>query len=90
VFIVNSLVKGDLKARVEAYASARQNGWMNGDEIRELEDMNPIDGGAGKLFWQPAAMLPVLDGMPVAIESSEPEPTPKPKTLPAKGSEAVN
>jgi HK97 family phage portal protein len=93
VFIVNSLVRGDLKARVEAYASARQNGWLNGDEIRELEDMNPMDEGAGKLFWQPSNMLPVVGGMPVAIESPEPEPKaepePEPKAI-AKGSEAVN
>jgi HK97 family phage portal protein len=34
LFIVNSLMRGDFKARVEAYASARQNGWLNGDEIR--------------------------------------------------------
>lgn len=78
LFIVNSLVRGDLKARVEAYASARQNGWLNGDEIRELEDLNPIDGGAGTVFWQPSNMLPVVDGLPVAIENDEPEPEPTP------------
>ena len=28
----------------------RQNGIMNADEIRELEDMNRIEGGAGQLY----------------------------------------
>lgn len=83
IFVVNSLVKGDLKTRVEAYASARQNGWLNGDEIRELEDLNPVDGGAGQVFWMPTNMAPVMSsGLPVVVE---PEPT-----VTAPGSEAVN
>lgn len=28
----------------------RQNGIMNADEIRELEDMNRVEGGAGQLY----------------------------------------
>lgn len=43
-FLVDGLLRGDLKSRYDAYAVARQNGWMNGNEIRELENMNPVDG----------------------------------------------
>jgi HK97 family phage portal protein len=88
IFIVNSLVRGDLKARVEAYASARQNGWMNGDEIRELEDMNPVDGGAGKIFWMPSNMLPAVNSAAAMVEP-EPDPDPEPTPI-APGSGAVN
>ena len=73
MFIVNALVKGDIKTRFDAYASARQNGWMNGDEIRELEDLNPIDGGAGKVFWMPTAMQQAS----TAAAMLEAEPTPQ-------------
>ena len=75
IFIVNSLVRGDLKTRVEAYASARQNGWLNGDEIRELEDLNPIEGGAGQVFWMPSNMVPTVQGSAAMLE---PEPIPAP------------
>lgn len=80
LFIVNSLVRGDLKARVEAYASARQNGWLNGDEIRELEDLNPIEDGAGKVFWMPANMTPMINGSPALVEP-DPEPVAEPKQV---------
>ncbi len=82
IFIVNALVKGDLKTRYDAYASARQNGWLNGDEIRELEDLNPVEDGAGQVFWMPTNMTPTLSGSAALIE-----PTPAP-TVPA--SSAVN
>jgi len=73
-FVLNALVRGDLKTRVEAYASARENGWMNGDEIRELEDLNPIPGGAGQVFWMPTYTQPMTGaGAPGIIE---PDPTP--------------
>jgi len=77
LFVVNALVRGDIKTRFDAYAVARQNGWLNGDEIRELEDLNPIDGGAGQVFWMPQNYAPVTgNGLPVV---TEPEPTPAPK-----------
>lgn len=44
-FIVDALLRGDIKSRYEAYAVARQNGWLSANDIREMENMNPIDGG---------------------------------------------
>lgn len=44
-FLVDGLLRGDIKSRYEAYAVARQNGWMSANDIRELENMNPIEGG---------------------------------------------
>ena len=82
IFIVNSLVRGDLKARVEAYASARQNGWLNGDEIRELEDLNPIEDGAGEVFWMPANMTPMINGAPAMVEPEPEQEEPKPMKEP--------
>lgn len=67
-FVINALVRGDIEKRFEAYQKARQNGFINGDEIRELEDLNPIEGGAGKVFWQPANMQPIGTMSPVVVE----------------------
>lgn len=43
-FAVEGLLKGDVKARYEAYGSSIQNGWMTRNEVRILEDLNPADG----------------------------------------------
>ena len=41
-FNLDGLLRGDYKSRMEGYATARQNGWMSTNDIRELEDMNRI------------------------------------------------
>lgn len=43
-FVVNGLLRGDIKSRYEAYGVGRQNGWLSGNDIRELEDMNLVEG----------------------------------------------
>lgn len=40
-----ALVKGDIKARWEAYVKGLQWGVYNPNEVRALEDLNPRDGG---------------------------------------------
>lgn len=44
-FNVGGLLRGDQKARYDAYNSARTAGWMSVNEIRALEDLPPIEGG---------------------------------------------
>ena len=41
-FNVEGLLRGDYASRMQGYATARQNGWMSANDIRELEDMNAI------------------------------------------------
>ena len=41
-FNVDGLLRGDYQSRMNGYAVARQNGWMSANDIRELENMNPI------------------------------------------------
>lgn len=55
---VEGLLRGDIKSRYEAYAVGRNNGWLNADEIRELENMNPMEGGQGKIYLIPLNMIP--------------------------------
>jgi HK97 family phage portal protein len=44
---LNSLLRGDFTSRMAGYATMLQNGIANQDEIRDLEDWNPIENGIG-------------------------------------------
>jgi HK97 family phage portal protein len=48
------LLRGDMKARYDSYAVGRQWGWLSGNDIRALEDLNPIPNG--DLYLVPANM----------------------------------
>ena len=48
-----ALVRGDIKARWEAYVKALQWGVYSPDEVRALEDMNPRADGQGGQFYDP-------------------------------------
>jgi HK97 family phage portal protein len=55
-FNLAGLLRGDTVSRYNAYAVARNWGWMNVDEIRTLENMNPLPEGKGKFYLQPLNM----------------------------------
>lgn len=83
IFIVNALVKGDIKTRFDSYASAGR--WMTANEIRELEDMNPIAGAAGDVLWSPSGSLPLVDGsLPIAVEPEPPTSTTPEPAMPKR------
>ena len=42
---IDALVRGDIATRYGAYTAGRNGGWFSVNEIRELEDLPPIDGG---------------------------------------------
>lgn len=47
-FNLEGLLRGDYATRMSGYATARQNGWLSANDIRELENMDRIpaeDGG---------------------------------------------
>ena len=41
-FNVEGLLRGDYASRMSGYATARQNGWMSANDIRELENLDRI------------------------------------------------
>lgn len=43
-FLIDALLRGDQKARYEAYHWALTDGWMNRNEARERENMNRVEG----------------------------------------------
>ncbi|MFU0824065.1 MAG: phage portal protein [Clostridium sp.] len=59
-FTIDGLLRGDFKTRMEGYAIGRQNGWYSANDIRELEDMNPIsEEKGGDLYLINGNMLPL-------------------------------
>jgi HK97 family phage portal protein len=44
-FSLQGLMRGDMKTRMQFYASALQNGWMSRNEVRDLEERGEIEGG---------------------------------------------
>lgn len=55
-FLVEGLLRGDVESRYRAYATARQWGWLSANDIRRLENMNPIEGG--DVYLVPLNMIP--------------------------------
>ncbi len=55
-FNVAGLLRGDLKSRYDAYAIGRQWGWLSVNEVRALENLNPIEGG--EAYMVPLNMSP--------------------------------
>lgn len=42
---LNALLRGDINSRYGAFAVGRQWGWLSVNDIREIEDMNPVENG---------------------------------------------
>ena len=59
-FNVDGLLRGDYASRMQGYATARQNGWMSANDIRELENLDriPAEEG-GDLYLVNGNMLPL-------------------------------
>jgi HK97 family phage portal protein len=58
---VDALLRGDTLTRYQAYATGRQWGWLSANDVREMENANPVDGGDAYLV--PLNMVPA-DGGP--------------------------
>lgn len=83
-FNVEGLLRGDVKSQFDAYQVAKQNGWMNADEIRELEDLNPLPDELGQEYWQPVN-LGVVGEMPATLNAANaPQPDTTPEPAPAE------
>ena len=54
-FTMEGLMRGDLQGRYDAYATARQWGWLSVNDIRDLENLNPVEGG--DIYLQPLNMV---------------------------------
>ncbi len=75
-FNVEGLLRGDYQSRMNGYATARQNGWMSANDIRELENMDKIPAEqGGDLYLINGSMLPMQDAGAYANKESNKEET---------------
>lgn len=57
--LVDGLLRGNIESRSRALQIQRQNGIINADEWREIENKNAIPDGSGKIYLANSAMQPV-------------------------------
>lgn len=70
-FLLDALLRGDSATRAASLATMRQNGIINADEWRALENMNPIEDGSGRLYLVNGTMI-------TAEEAAKPKAAPQP------------
>lgn len=59
---VDGLLCGDYQSRMNGYSVGRQNGWLSTNDIREMEDMNPLsDEEGGNLYLINGSMTKLKD-----------------------------
>lgn len=51
--LADAALRADFKSRMDGYAIAKMNGWLNADEIRAKENLNPLPNGEGKVYTVP-------------------------------------
>lgn len=80
-FSSEGLLRGNTEARAALYSSALQNGWMNRDEVRELEDWDVMESEGGDVYTvqQNLTPLPMLqaeaEARTMKNNGTPPEPT---------------
>ena len=58
---LDGLLRGDIQSRYRVYSMGRQWGWLNVDEIREMENRNALPDNAGKEYLKPLNMAKAGD-----------------------------
>jgi hypothetical protein len=71
--LADGLLRGKLQQRYQAFATARQWGWVSVNDIRRSENMNPI-GPEGDIYLEPLNMKPAGTETPAPAASAEPLP----------------
>ena len=75
-FNVEGLLRGDYASRMQGYATARQNGWMSTNDIRELEDMNLVpEELGGNLYLVNGSFTKLADAGAFAKKNEKEETT---------------
>lgn len=66
--LIDGLLRGDIQSRYQAYAIGRQQGFLSANDIRALENMNPVEHG--DIYLVPLNMVPASQvGMSPTLEA---------------------
>lgn len=87
--VVDRLLSADTQTRFAAWSSALSAGWMTVNEVRQREDLPPLDGG--DVLRVPLNHGPAAGPTPADPPPADPEPTdPAPQEPPADGPAATD
>jgi HK97 family phage portal protein len=75
-FETRRLLYPDATSRSEFYKTGKNWGYLNSNDIREIEDLNPIDHPSADAYWMPLNMGPADSIM--EVPAPEPGAAPKP------------
>jgi len=85
-FDVRKLMYPDAASRATFYANGKQNGYLNTNDIREFEDLNPVEDGSGDVYWMPSNMQdasdPITLGTKAQLEHDKKNPPAEPVAKP--------
>ena len=56
--LIDGLYRGDQTARADYFGKALSYGWLCKDEVREIENLNPLPDGQGQIYYVPVNMMP--------------------------------
>ena len=82
---VDGLLRGDYQSRMTGYSVGRQNGWLSTNDIREMEDMNPIPAEEGGDLYLVNGNLCKLKDAGVFAGKNQQEPEPPDGRIPWQG-----
>ena len=61
---MDGLLRGDYQSRMNGYAVGRQNGFLSGNDVRELENMEKISAEqGGNLYLVNGNMIKMTDAV---------------------------
>jgi hypothetical protein len=80
-FNLEGVLRGDSKSRADFYNRLFQMGALSQDDIRALEDLNPLPKGQGADYWVPLNMVRIEDAT-APLEAPEPPADPDPEPDP--------
>lgn len=66
-FMRQAILRADMAARYTAYNTAVRGGWINRDEVRGIENLNPMPDGEGEKFFAPLELQVVGDDEPPEV-----------------------
>lgn len=71
--VAQGLLRGDISTRYQAYQTGRNWGWLSADDVRELEDMNPLPDEQGEKYLIPLNMKDAAEPEAEVIVDTKPD-----------------
>jgi len=68
---LKGLYRVDMLTRYQAHQIALSHGFMNKDEVRDVEGMNPIRNGLGQTFYQMLNTIPLEQAQDYYMEKPD-------------------